>query len=108
MLAVLALITAGVALGIISDMDELYRDDIINKDEDDRPDLSFLADFAGVELPNTPGLVDDTRAACGWTIFLCLAAFPVYQPLVLLLRFLNIGLVNTKSAIFLTIVRTQM
>ncbi len=97
----LAFITACVALGTINNMDEDIRDDYINEDEDDRPPLLFNVN---VEPPNTPGIVGGSRGACGWIIFLCLAAF-FYQPLVLLLRFLNFGLVNLKISIFLAVVR---
>ncbi len=58
----------------------------------------------GHDYPRTGGLVVLSRAACGWVMFLCLPAF-FYQPLVLLMRFLNFGVINSNIAIFLAMVR---
>ena len=91
-LAVLALITVCVAVGTINNIDKSYRS-IINSHED-RPD----------DVPETPDLVDNSRGVSGWIIFMRVAIF-FYQPLVILLRLLNIGLINFRINIFLVIVR---
>ena len=91
-LAAFAFIAVCIALGTINNIDEDYQD-FINEDEDRTGDV-----------PETPDLVDNSRGACGWIIFLGIAAF-FYEPLVILLRSLNVGLINSKINVFLAIVR---
>lgn len=48
-------------------------------------------------------LDNSTRAACGWLIFVGVIAL-LYEALVIVLRFLNIGIVNYNIKLFLIVV----
>lgn len=98
MITVVIIAAASVAVGTINNIDNDFRNEIINKDEDDRNEI------INEVFPSTPHLVDHSRAACGWIIGVC-AAVTLYQVLVILLRFLNIGLINRWITIFLDGVR---
>ena len=89
-LAIGVLISAAVAVGTINNNDTL--EDILDIDDPTDELEEFQDDITG------------SRGTCSWLIFLSLVVFGV-EGLWILLRFLNIGLVNLKIKIFLAIVR---
>lgn len=99
MLVVIAFVAGCLAVDTINGIDSGWREFI--NDHHHSPSTRF---GVPVDLPDTPDIVDGSRAACGWIIFLCVVAV-IYQSMLTLLRFLNIGLVNMKITYFLITVR---
>ena len=88
------MICAAAALGNVNDLSNFNEDYI---DESD--------DAVGSRVPDTPDLVTNTRSSASWLLFLFFATVG-YEGLWIMVRFLNIGLVNMQIIIFLIVVRS--